>query len=244
MRLASARRGTEDCGGAPKWKRVLDVSCVLAAAPLLLPLGLLVAVAIKVVSPGPVLFKQERVGYRGRRFTCLKFRSMRVNADPSVHEGYFAALMESDRPMVKLDAKGDERVIPGGIWLRSLGLDELPQVLNILLGDMSLVGPRPCLPNEYERYSVPHRRRMETLPGLTGLWQVNGKNRTTFEEMIGLDVHYVDHRSLLLDITILARTIPAIVVQVAEQRLLRKRASGAMAGEAAVDGNASCGRLS
>lgn len=198
----------------------------MAAAPLILPVGLLIGLAIKLVSPGPVLFKQERVGYRGRRFTCSKFRSMVVNADPSVHQGHLATLMRADRPMVKLDAKGDRRVIPGGIWLRSSGLDELPQVLNVILGDMSLVGPRPCVAYEGEQYTARHNRRLETLPGLTGLWQVSGKNRTTFEEMIDLDVHYVDHKSLFLDLRIMARTVPAIAAQVIEQRLSRNNGPG------------------
>lgn len=230
-------------GRVPRWKRALDVALILAATPLLLPVSLLIAFGIKLVSPGPVLFKQERVGYRGRRFTCFKFRSMVVNADASVHQGHLATLMKSDQPMVKLDAKGDQRVIPGGIWLRSSGLDELPQLLNVLHGDMSLVGPRPCVAYEYEHYTARHRRRLETLPGLTGLWQVKGKNRTTFEEMIDLDIQYVDNKSLFLDMTIIARTIPAIVVQVIEQRLMRKRA--VLPGEdvRVAPGDHSCGRV-
>jgi len=230
------------------WKRTLDVLCILAAAPLVLPLCFLIGLAIKLVSPGPVLFKQERVGLRGRRFTCFKFRSMTVNAETTVHQGHLVSLMKSDRPMVKLDAKGDLRVIPGGIWLRSLGLDELPQLLNVFLGDMSLVGPRPCVPYEYSQYTSRHRRRLETLPGLTGLWQVKGKNRTTFEEMINLDIHYVEHKSLLLDLSIIARTIPAILIQVVELRMLRKQAlpnaqTFAARDVAVPDANRTCSRV-
>ncbi len=159
--------------------------CIVLAAPLLLLIGLVLALAIRLVSPGPVLFVQERVGFRGKLFRCLKFRTMGVNADTGVHQGYCQNLMASDRPMTKLDG-ADKRLIPGGRILRCLGLDELPQIINVLRGEMSLVGPRPCLPYEYEHYQPRHRRRFGTLPGLTGLWQVNGKNRTTFEEMIDL----------------------------------------------------------
>jgi len=119
--------------------------------------------------------------------------------------------------MTKLD-RHDPRVIPGGRILRALGLDELPQIINILRGEMSLVGPRPCLPYEYERYSPRHRTRFQTLPGLTGLWQVNGKNKTTFEEMIDLDIYYVAHRSLWLDLKIMAKTIPAILGQLVDSK--------------------------
>ena len=114
--------------------------------------------------------------------------------------------------MTKLDA-GDKRLIPGGRILRCLGLDELPQLINVLRGEMSLVGPRPCLPYEYEHYQARHGRRFDTLPGLTGLWQVSGKNRTTFEQMINWDITYVETKSLTLDLMIMLKTVPAILVQ-------------------------------
>jgi lipopolysaccharide/colanic/teichoic acid biosynthesis glycosyltransferase len=202
----------------PLWKRVLDIMCILLVTPLLVLLGCLLALAIKVVSPGPALFKQERVGYRGRRFVCLKFRTMVVNADASVHESHLHRLMSSGRPLVKLETAGDARLIPGGVWLRSLGLDELPQVLNVLRGEMSLVGPRPCLPYEYEKYEPRYRQRFDALPGLTGLWQVSGKNRTTFEQMMALDLYYVDHQSVLPDLKIIAKTIPAILGQIRDAK--------------------------
>lgn len=208
----------------PRWKRLLDLFCIFLAIPVLLPLWLLLAVAIKLLSPGPVLFKQERVGLRGARFLCLKFRTMIVNADAGVHQGHLADLMNSDLPMVKLDAAGDPRLIPGGLWLRSLGLDELPQIINVLRGEMSLVGPRPCLPYEYDGYLPRHKHRLDTTPGLTGLWQVNGKNRTTFEQMMDLDLEYVRRKSLLLDLKILAMTIPAVLVQLYEIKLKPRRA--------------------
>jgi lipopolysaccharide/colanic/teichoic acid biosynthesis glycosyltransferase len=220
---------TDSGGGAPSWKRVLDMVCIGLAAPLLIPLGLVLGGLIKLVSPGPVLFRQERVGYRGKRFMCLKFRTMVVNADTGVHQGHLARLIRSDEPMVKLDHSGDPRLIPGGWVLRSLGLDELPQLINVLRAEMSLVGPRPCIPYEYEHYPPRYRRRCDTLPGLTGLWQVNGKNRTTFEQMMNYDLEYVERKSLLLDVRILAMTIPAIMVQAFEVkrgRALARQKSG------------------
>ncbi len=197
----------------PSWKRVLDILCILLAAPLVLPLGLLIGLVIKLVSPGSILFRQKRVGLQGESFECLKFRTMKVNADTGVHQGHLQNLMTSDRPMTKLDA-ADKRLIPGGRILRCLGLDELPQLINVLRGEMSLVGPRPCLPYEYEHYQARHGRRFDTLPGLTGLWQVSGKNRTTFEQMINWDITYVETKSLTLDLMIMLRTVPAILVQV------------------------------
>ena len=198
----------------PAWKRVLDIGCVLLTAPGWLLIGAFAALLIKCTSNGPVFFRQQRIGYRGRPFWCFKFRTMRVNADTDVHQGHLAALMKSDSPMTKLDATGDPRLIPCGLFLRSLGLDELPQIINILRGEMSLVGPRPCLPYEYERYLPRHRQRCDTVPGLTGLWQVSGKNRTTFEEMIDLDIYYAKEKSLFLDLKILFCTLPAIFGQV------------------------------
>jgi lipopolysaccharide/colanic/teichoic acid biosynthesis glycosyltransferase len=198
----------------PSWKRFFDCTLVVVAAPVWLVLGALVASWVKLVSPGPALFRQERIGRMGARFLCLKFRTMAVNADPRVHREHLINLMTSNRPMNKLDAVGDSRLIPGGLWLRMLGLDELPQVLNVLRGEMSLVGPRPCTAYEFEMYQAWQRRRCETLPGLTGLWQVNGKNRTTFEKMMELDIAYVENKSFFLDAKILAATLPAIVLQV------------------------------
>ncbi len=197
----------------PGWKRALDITLILLAAPVWLPLMLIVAALIKIVSPGPSLFRQERIGFLGRRFTCFKFRTMVVNADTSVHQGHLAYLMGSNAPMKKLDAVRDPRVIPCGTILRTLGLDELPQLFNVLRGDMSLVGPRPCVPYEYESYAPHHRLRFEAAPGLTGLWQVSGKNRTTFEQMIGFDVYYARNKSLMMDLKIIFKTVPAIVNQ-------------------------------
>jgi len=209
----------------PRWKRILDVSIVLLALPLALPLAAFVAVLIRMVSAGPVLFKQERVGYLGRRFMCFKFRTMFVGADPAAHQGHLHRLMDSDTPMTKMDAQGDPRIIPFGRLLRSSGLDELPQLINVLRGEMSLVGPRPCMPYEFDRYLPWQRERFSTLPGLTGLWQVSGKNRTTFVEMIQLDIKYARGKNLWLDLAILFQTIPALMVQIWEMRRQQKPSS-------------------
>jgi exopolysaccharide production protein ExoY len=199
--------------GLPWWKRLLDILCILLALPLLLPLMFILGALIKIVSPGPAVFRQKRIGHRGQPFICYKFRTMVVNADTGIHQGHLNHLMDANLPMKKLDSTGDPRLIPCGRLLRSLALDELPQILNVLQGDMSLVGPRPCIPYEYEQYTPHHRQRFEAVPGLTGLWQVSGKNRTTFEEMIDLDIHYARNKSLLLDLKIILKTIPAIISQ-------------------------------
>jgi len=200
--------------GAPTWKRVLDCTLILLTAPVLLPVMLLIAVLVRLVSRGPIFFKQERIGYRGTRFMCFKFRTMHVGVDTSVHRGYLNDLMKSDAPMVKMDSHGDPRLIPFGLLLRSTGLDELPQLINVLRGEMSLVGPRPCIAYEYEKYTQDQKERFNTLPGLTGWWQVCGKNRTTFTQMVQLDIDYVRGKSLWFDIEILFKTIPAVMVQI------------------------------
>jgi exopolysaccharide production protein ExoY len=209
----------------PGWKRFLDVTLVLMAAPILLPLMIAIGILLRIVSEGPVLFRQERVGYLGQRFMCFKFRTMFVNADTTVHQGHLDQLMDSDAPLVKIDAKGDPRIIPFGRLLRAAGLDELPQFINVLRGEMSLVGPRPCLPYEYNKYQRWQKERFNTLPGLTGLWQVGGKNKTTFTEMICLDIRYSRAKSVWLDLKILLKTFPAVMVQVLESRAPREPGS-------------------
>ena len=211
------REALEACAvpkGVPAWKRALDLALILVSLPVVLPFGFLLALIVRLTSPGPILFKQERIGYRGGRFLCLKFRTMKINADVGIHKGHLDSLMKSNQPMVKLDAKGDARLVPFGLMIRTLGLDELPQLINVLRGEMSIVGPRPCISYEFEQYLPRHRHRCDTLPGLTGLWQVNGKNRTTFEQMIDLDLEYVRKKSVFLDLWIILMTIPAILLQV------------------------------
>jgi len=211
----------------PAWKRILDVSLTLGALPVLVPMSAVIAVAIKCVSRGPVLFRQERIGLNGKPFICLKFRTMRVNAPTTGHQAYLATLMKSDQPMTKMDCKGDPRLIPLGSILRSTGLDELPQLINVVRGEMSIVGPRPCLRYEYDSYEPWQKQRFNSLPGLTGLWQVNGKNKTTFEQMIRMDIRYAETRSLRLDLLIMLKTVPVLVLQAAEMLRRRSRPSNA-----------------
>jgi lipopolysaccharide/colanic/teichoic acid biosynthesis glycosyltransferase len=201
-------------GAVPFWKRALDISCVVLALPGVLFFMLLIAALIKLVSRGPILIRQERIGFQCRRFGCLKFRTMHIDADTGVHRDHLKHLLHSDTPMVKMDSIGDPRVIRFGTILRATGLDELPQLINVLRGEMSLVGPRPCLLYEFERYEPWQRERFATLPGLTGLWQVRGKNHTTFAEMIRLDIQYARTKSLSFDLQILAATFGTLASQV------------------------------
>ena len=209
----------------PGWKRGLDILCCLVALPFMAVAALWAAVITSVASPGPILFRQERVGLRGRKFYLFKFRTMHVSANTASHRAHFTQLMKDNAPMQKLDQQGDRRLIPGGWILRATGLDELPQIINVLRGEMSIVGPRPCIPYEYECYSEEQRRRLESMPGLTGLWQVSGKNRTTFDQMIRLDVAYATQRSLLSDVSIIVRTPSALVSQVLDTRRARRAAA-------------------
>ncbi len=213
---------TQDVGSAqiPRWKSRLDHACIWLSSPLWLTAMGLVSTWILLASPGPLLFRQERIGYRGRRFKILKFRTMKINVETQTHEGYFERLMQTDCPMTKLDCR-DARLIRGGAILRALGLDELPQLFNVIRGEMSLVGPRPCTPHEFERYQPAQKERVNAPPGLTGYWQVNGKNKTTFSEMIAMDIFYGSHMSIRMDLVIMVRTVPVIAAQACES-LARK----------------------
>jgi len=200
----------------------LDIILIIMALPILLPLAAVIMIIIWRVSPGPILFQQERVGYRGRGFMCLKFRTMHCGAETNTHQGHLQDLISSDAPMVKMDAKGDSRIIPCGKVLRAAGLDELPQLINVLKGEMSLVGPRPCITYEATKYLPWQKERFTTAPGLTGLWQVSGKNRTTFTRMIQLDIDYCRRRNLWLDLRIIIMTVPALLVQMWDMRQAKK----------------------
>jgi len=147
---------------------------------------------------------------------------MSVDADTTAHEGHLHQLMNSNTPMMKMDSRGDPRIIPFGLLLRASGLDELPQLINVLRGEMSLVGPRPCLPYEYDKYLPWQKERFGTVPGLTGLWQVSGKNKTTFVEMIQLDIKYAKNKTLRRDLKIILLTVPALIIQILETRKARK----------------------
>ena len=189
---------------------MLDVSLVVMTLPVSIVLILAVTLWIRLVSRGPALFLQQRVGYDEKLFTIFKFRTMYEGAPTQDHELHVARLVDSDRPMVKLDRLGDKRLIPGACFLRSTGLDELPQLFNVLRGEMSLVGPRPCIPREHGFFTSAQRERFQVLPGLTGLWQVSGKNRTTFREMAAFDVAYARRSSLALDLSVILRTPMAL----------------------------------
>jgi len=204
--------------GLPAWKRILDFAIIIVLSPALLLLGAAVAALVRLGSPGPVLFCQRRVGYRGQEFTCFKFRTMLTNAETESHRNHTHNLIKSNIPMIKLDARKDPRLIPLGGLLRASGLDELPQLINVLRGEMSIVGPRPCIPYEYELYEPWQRARFNAVPGLTGLWQVSGKNRTTFEEMVRLDIEYSQSLTLWSDLKIILKTLPAIWGQYCDLR--------------------------
>ena len=202
----------------PGWKAGLDITCILLLLPLWLPLMILLMLVTRIASPGPIFYRQKRIGLDGRHFSIWKFRTMRVSAETQPHERYFENLMRVDRPMTKLDAYGDPRLAPFGRVLRASGLDELPQIFNVLHGEMSLVGPRPCTPNEFAHYEPWQRRRVNCLPGLTGYWQVNGKNKTTFRQMIVMDLIYLRNMSIWLDLKIMLKTGTVMAGQFFESR--------------------------
>lgn len=193
----------------PSWKRAMDIVGSIIGIILFSPLFLVAAIGIKLTSPGPILFRQPRVGYKRRPFTLLKFRSMHFDADAEKHRKFMKQLImrNHDQPNTKL--KYDERVFPFGHFLRRTSIDELPQLFNVLKGEMSLVGPRPCMDYEAEEYLQWHSRRFYITPGLTGLWQVSGKNRLSFQQMIRLDIQYVKKFSFWMDVKIILKTFPA-----------------------------------
>lgn len=200
----------------PAWKRLIDIMGSGIGILMLLPVFIILSAFIKIVSPGNVLFRQKRIGFLGKQFICYKFRTTHENSGTGVHNNYFSTLISNDVPMMKLDAH-DPRIIPFGTILRKIGLDELPQLFNVFKGDMSLIGPRPCIAYEAEAYKPWHKRRFDVTPGLTGLWQVSGKNRTTFNQMMRYDISYALKRNYFLDIKILFKTAPAIIKQFYEK---------------------------
>lgn len=199
-------------------KRCLDIAGSLLAIVTLAPLMALIAAAVKLTSPGPVFFRQTRLGQGGKGFTFFKFRSMHAKADPTIHEAYIRSFIANqaetgnagNSPVFKLQS--DPRITPIGRLLRRSSLDELPQFFNVLTGQMSLVGPRPPLPYEFEKYKIWHRRRLLAVkPGITGFWQVDGRSRVKFDEMVRMDLAYARTWSLKKDIQILLRTPRAIM---------------------------------
>jgi lipopolysaccharide/colanic/teichoic acid biosynthesis glycosyltransferase len=206
--------GPVSTGAEPRWqaaaRRLIDLSGSALLIVLFSPLLIGVAAAIRLDSRGPALFRQRRVGLDRGEFTIFKVRSMRRDADPQGHREYVTALIGGNAAshgrenLYKLAV--DDRITPVGRWIRRWSLDELPQLFNVLLGDMSLVGPRPAIPYEVEAYPTWYLERFAVKPGMTGLWQVSGRNERTYEEMVRLDIEYVESRSLLGDLAILAKT--------------------------------------
>jgi lipopolysaccharide/colanic/teichoic acid biosynthesis glycosyltransferase len=197
------------------FKRLFDVSLACLLLALCTPLSIVVAVLIKLTSSGPVLFRQERIGRHGRPFVMYKLRTMAHGADPSVHEAYFQQYVKGvpapgeDGVIYKM--RRDFRITPVGRVLRRLALDEIPQLINVVKGEMSLVGPRPPLEYEVQLYSAHDFQRLEVMPGMTGMWQIKGRDSVDFSTMVELDLEYIRRQSLLLDLGIVLATVPALV---------------------------------
>lgn len=198
-------------------RRTLDVGVACALLAVTSPFLLLCLLAVRLTSRGPAMFLQERIGKDGRTFAMYKFRTMWQDSDDAVHRAYVTKLLTDERPpaggdrdqeLFKLQA--DPRITPVGRLLRRTSLDELPQLVNVLKGDMAIVGPRPALPYEVELFEPHHHIRFDVRPGITGLWQVSGRGRLTMREALELDVTYVEQQRLALDLRIMARTVPAL----------------------------------
>ena len=213
-------------------KRIMDFFLSMIVLILLFPLIAIIAVLIKLDSPGSIFFRQERVGVRRRvynhvsywqktTFQCYKFRTMVCNADPSLHKSYMKAFINNDHESMAALQGGethirklvnDQRVTRFGRFLRKSSIDEIPQFINVVRGEMSLVGPRPAIPYEVEMYKPWHYRRLEAQPGITGLWQVTARSSVDFDEIINLDIQYIDQQSFWLDLKILLKTPKAVLL--------------------------------
>lgn len=189
-------------------KRVFDVIASLLGLVILSPVFLVLAICIKLDDGGPVFYSQERIGKNGKPFKMYKFRSMRVNADKELEE--IARQNEVDGAMFKI--KNDPRITRIGKFIRKTSIDEFPQLVNVLLGQMSIVGPRPPLPREVVEYTNYDKQRLYVSPGCTGLWQVTVRNSVGFDEMVNIDLHYIQRRSVFLDLKIIIKTIKVIFV--------------------------------
>jgi lipopolysaccharide/colanic/teichoic acid biosynthesis glycosyltransferase len=192
-------------------KYILDIAIALPLIVLFGPLMLIIAAGIRFSSPGPVFYRQTRIGKNGKQFVMLKFRSMQVKNNPDLHREHVQKLIRenlspssTDTPSLKL--LKDPRITGLGKYLRKFGIDELPQFINVLRGEMSIVGPRPSLPYEYELYTEWHKQRLAVLPGITGLWQVTAHNTVSFDEMVQIDLNYIRTMSLWLDLKIMLLT--------------------------------------
>lgn len=203
----------------PVAKRLMDVVVASLMLIVLLPVLALIALAIRLDSPGPAIFRQQRVGLLGQDFTMFKFRTMYAGCDQGVHRlfakryvnGHPAGPLGGSNGQAVYKVNGDNRITPLGKWLRKTSLDELPQLINVLRGDMSLVGPRPVVRYEVEEYTPYQMRRLNVLPGMTGLPQISGRSGLTFDKIVRLDLEYIGKRSIGLDLQILLKTIPAVI---------------------------------
>lgn len=201
-------------------KRILDLIAASLGLIVAAPLAGIISILIKMSSPGPIVFKQTRIGKDGNEFQFYKFRSMRVNCDDAPHREYIKLFIEgNEEELKKLQSKkklykmtSDDRITPVGKFLRRTSLDELPQLLNVFKGEMSMVGPRPHIPYEVDMYKDWHKRRLKGTPGITGWWQIHGRSRVTFDESVRMDIWYLEHQSLILDIRIMLRTITKAIV--------------------------------
>jgi lipopolysaccharide/colanic/teichoic acid biosynthesis glycosyltransferase len=195
----------------PVAKRLFDVVVATLMLIVAAPIMALVALAIRLDSPGPVIFKQTRIGKNHRPFTFYKFRSMYYKADAGVHQQFVKNLINGSPSGSAYKMTGDKRITRVGAFIRKTSLDELPQLVNVLKGDMSMVGPRPPIPYEVAEYKDWHHRRLAIMPGLTGPWQVQGRSLVSFDDMVQMDIAYAQERSFLLDVSLLVRTIPAVL---------------------------------
>jgi lipopolysaccharide/colanic/teichoic acid biosynthesis glycosyltransferase len=199
-------------------KHGLDALLTLPLSIMMLPLFLAIALAIKITSKGPVFYKPLAIGRNGQPFTMYKFRSMYVDQDADIHKNFVVKLIKGEIGEKGIDGQtlkitDDPRVTPIGKILRKFSLDELPQLINVLKGEMSLVGPRPCLPYEWEEYEEWYKKRVAVRPGITGIWQVSGRSEVAFEDMILLDLYYIYNRSIMLDLHALYETIYVVLRQ-------------------------------
>ena len=200
-------------------KRSTDIGMSLGVLVIGLPFFLAIALLIKLTSKGPVFFKQDRIGENGEVFAFFKFRTMRTDCDDSLHREFTRKFIQGRLPEASLDESAcgsykmtdDPRITAVGSFLRKTSLDELPQFINILKGEMTIVGPRPPVPYEYECYDDWHKLRLKVRPGLTGLWQVNGRSAVPFHEMVMMDIYYIENWSLMLDFKIMLKTVPVML---------------------------------